>query len=182
MNKDLNYNMLCGFEQPHNIYLVTLSGSTGEVFCKLGVSKYNVKTRFQNENNYVVIESSTYLLKDGITARGIESLIKERLILTNNIQYQPNKKINGYTECFKFDYYNQINATIDNIINKNNLTCEFNYYNNLPTKIDVCDYFTYQLEEQYQISKFEKIKDELILKKVKDDELIFNDLVIFDNI
>ena len=173
MENKLTTTTAMGSQQPHILYVVTLSGSTGEVFSKIGITKYTPEIRFKNEDNYKLIESVSYTLTNGIQARGLESILKETVILPNKIQYGPKLRLNGYSECFKFDYFDSILHTINTLISINNMNCLSKTYKNIYTnEIQVCDYFNYNLEDYKEIIKEEKKYDEQLRSCSNYDDII----------
>jgi hypothetical protein len=102
--------------KPHVLYVVCLSGATDEIFNKIGVTKYDINTRFKNEKKYKVIDSVSFNCKTGLEARGVESLIIERIIRQEKIQYKPKQHLGGHTECFTNEGFGIIYNTIKKLL------------------------------------------------------------------
>lgn len=172
MANNLTTTIAMGSQQPHILYVVSLSGSTGEVFSKIGITKYTPEIRFKNENNYKLIESASFTLTNGIEARGLESILKETVILPNKIQYIPKLRLNGYSECFDFDYFLPVMNTLNTLISINNVTCTSKHYiNNQSYNIQVCDYFSYNIKDYEELIADEKKLEEKFINSSYFDEI-----------
>ncbi len=157
--------------QSHIVYLVILEGN-GELFCKVGVTKYDVKTRFKNEK-YTVIKERVLRFDSGITARGIESIILEQ-ILDYKTKYKPNTEINGFTECYEANTYSEISKLFDVI--EGHIIYTENEDNSEPTLMDILN----EIEEpkdnlvdfvdDVETSTEEVISEEIVSGQIKDLE------------
>lgn len=94
--------------KPHYLYLTILSGSS-ESLVKIGVSKWTTDLRFQQEINYVPIRSHHFQFKNGIEARGWESLLKERVI-PKDLKRVPCDSLigGGKYECYDLSVYSSL--------------------------------------------------------------------------
>lgn len=100
--------------KPHLLYLVILEGND-ELFCKIGVTSNDVETRFKDDK-YNVISSRVIKFKDGVSARGVESLLLER-ILNYDTKYRPLQTFGGYSECYEANAYRDISLILQTIVN-----------------------------------------------------------------
>ena len=106
----------------HKLYLVILSDGM-ETFLKIGVTSQEVEARFQKENTYKLKSYFDWNFADGVIARGIESLLQERL-LPFNLKYKPKKYFSGYSECYQFDSYLVVKNIIENTLRRYNQPAE----------------------------------------------------------
>ena len=91
---------------PHKLYFCVLERDD-EMLCKVGITKYDIKTRFSTEKNYqpvMTLGTLEIVFKTGHDARGFESTLLERLLPFKD-RYTPKKSLSGRGECYKMDAY-----------------------------------------------------------------------------
>lgn len=105
--------------KPHYLYLTILSGAC-ESLVKIGVSKWKTDLRFQQEVNYVPIRSHHFQLKNGIEARGWESLLKERVI-PKDLKKTPSDSLigGGKYECYDLSIYPSLLKFMNSVLRIN---------------------------------------------------------------
>jgi len=117
MKKTKLYTEIGNMKNNHILYLVKLTNET-ESFCKIGVTSKTIEDRMSWVDNYDYEIIST-ITADGYEIRGLESILKEK-ILDFNKHYQPKSKIAGYTECYDVDYATTIKVAFDYVEKKLN--------------------------------------------------------------
>jgi hypothetical protein len=107
MKKQKLYTEIGNMKNNHILYLIKLNNEI-ESFCKIGVTSKSIEERLEWIDEYDIEIIST-ITSDGYTIRGLESILKEK-ILDFNKHYKPISKIGGYTECYDIDYLQTIKS------------------------------------------------------------------------
>lgn len=158
MKKSKLYSEIKTLDFKHILYLVVLENDE-ETFCKIGITSKTIEERMEWENNYeyTLIDS---IESDGYTIRGLESVLKER-ILSFNEHHQPKSKVGGYTECYSIDYLDDIKKCFKYLKKRNVLVAELepvNYEAAIDLTFEI-EYLKNQIE--YYKNNYQSVKNRL---------------------